>query len=72
MLGSILLFFFLEYFWNSLGILWEFSIFKVSGVFTWLKSDDILHSKSLLITKSYLHMEGINLFVNILWLRKGR
>ena len=51
MVGSI----FFEFF----GILWEFSIFKVSGLFTLLKSADILHSKSQLITKSYLNMEGI-------------
>ena len=34
---------FLEFFWNSFGILLEFSIFKVSGLFTLLKSADYLH-----------------------------
>ena len=79
MVGSILFVFFwnffgilLKFFGNALGILWEFSIFKVSGLFTLLKSADILHSKSQLITKSYLNMEGIELFVKILGLRKGR
>ena len=47
-------------------ILWEFSIFKVSELFTLLKSADILHSKSQLTTKSYLNIEGIDLFVKIL------
>jgi hypothetical protein len=42
------------------------------------KSADILNSKSQLIRKSYLNMEGIDLFVKILvfvkslYLRKGR
>ena len=68
MVGSILFVFF----WNLLGILWEFLIFKVSCLFTLLKSDDILHSKSQQITNIYLHMEGIYLFVKVLGLRKGR
>ena len=40
--------------------------FKVRWLFTLLKSADILHSKSQLILKSYLNMEGIDLFVKIL------
>ena len=39
---------FLEFFWYSSGILWEFSIFNLQ-LFTLLKSADILHSKSQLI-----------------------
>jgi hypothetical protein len=35
-------------------------------LFTLLKSADFLHSKSQLITKSNLNMEGIDLFVKIL------
>ena len=39
---------FLDFFWNSFGILWKFfgnlfSIFKVSELFTLLKSADCLH-----------------------------
>ena len=57
---------FLEFFWNSLEILWEFSIFKVSELLTLLRSADCLHSKSQLITESYLNMEGMNFFGKIL------
>jgi hypothetical protein len=41
-------------------------------MFTLLKSADYSYSKSQLITKSYLDMEGIDLFVKILsqWRRK--
>ena len=41
-------------------------IFKISWLFTLLKSADYLQDKSQLITKSYLNMEGIDLFVKIL------
>ena len=56
---------------NSLGILniqsqWIVYIVKVSWLFTLLKSADILHSKSQLITESYLNMEGIDFLVKIL------
>ena len=64
-------------FWELLGIFnlqsRQFAyIVKISWLFTLLKSADILHSRSQLITKSYLHMEGIVLFVKILGLRKRR
>ena len=36
-------------------------------MFTLLKSADFLHSESQLITKSYLNIEGIVLFVKILF-----
>ena len=56
---------------NSLGIFniqsqWIVYIVKVSWLFTLLNSADILHSKSQLITESYLNMEGIDFFVKIL------
>ena len=75
-IGSILFVFCLS-FGNSLRIFnlqsRQFAyIVKISWSFTFLKSADILHSRSQLITKSYLHMEGIVLFVKILGLRKGR
>jgi hypothetical protein len=46
----------MEILWESLGVLWEF----------FGKSADCLHSESQMITKSYLNMEGIDLFVKIL------
>ena len=54
-------------------------IFKVSWLFTFQKSADCLHFKSFdylnfksADAKKYSNMEGIYLFVKILWLRKGR
>ena len=40
-------------------------IFKVSQLLTLLKSADFVHSKSQLITKTYLKMEGIDLFFGL-------
>ena len=47
-------------------ILWEFSIFKVSELFTLLKSADSLHSETHMIQIGYLNMEEMDLFVKIL------
>ena len=59
--------------WYSLGIVNDCQlvsyIFKVKWLFTFLKSTDFLHAESQLTTKSYLNMEGIDLFVKIFFSR---
>ena len=55
---------FLENFWKFFGILWGilefFHIFFGTALGI---ANDYLHSKSQLVTKSFLDMKGIDLFV---------